>query len=97
MEKRWGNGKIKPSRPPKGNESNILTHRRKGQASNTKKCRGKKPQNKPSPYPESKIDFQGQCTDLEGYMFDLKPRASENFDQTMKELEQYLRAIYSDR
>ena len=56
----------KPSRPPEGNELNILTDGNKLQASNPKNYRGKKPQNKPSLDPETETDFQGRCTDLEG-------------------------------
>ena len=33
---------------------------------------------------------------MEGYIFDLGPRASDKFSQTMKELERYLGATYSD-
>ena len=39
---------------------------------------------------------QGRCTYLEGYNFDLGPRASDKFAITMKELEQYLGTTYSD-
>ena len=75
---------------------NIQTERNKVQAYNPKKYRGKKPLNKPSPESETKTDFQGRCTDLEGYTFDLGPRASDKFDRTMKELEQYFGATYSE-
>ena len=74
----------------------IPTDWKKGQASKTNKYRGKTPQNKPRPYPEAATDFQGRCTDLEGYIFDLGPRASKKISQTMKKLEQYLGATYSD-
>ena len=84
--------KSKPSRPPEGNESKIPTDGNKGNASNTKKYRGKKHQNKPSTEPKTETDFQGRCTDLEGYNFDLGPRAYEKIDITMRELEQYLGA-----
>ena len=70
--------KQKLSRPPEGNELNIPTDVNKGQASKPKKYRGNKPQNKPSPDIETETDFQGQCTELEGYNFDLGPRTSEN-------------------
>ena len=63
--------KSKPSRPPEGNELKIPTDGNKGKFSKPKKYRGKKPQNKPSPDPKTKTDFQGRCTDLEGYTFDL--------------------------
>ena len=86
--------KSKPSRPPEGNEMKILTDRNKGKYSKPKKYRGKKPENKPSPDPKTKTDSQGRCTDLEGYTFDLGPRASEKFARTMKELEQHLGATY---
>ena len=82
--------KSKLYRPPEGNELKILTDGNKGQASKPKKCRGKKPQNKPSPEPKTETDFQGRCTDLEGCTFDLGPRAPERFARTMKELERYL-------
>ena len=89
--------KSKPSCSPESNELKILTEENKGQASNTKKYRGKKqPWNKSSLEPETKTDFQGQCNDLEGYTYDLGPRASDKFARTMKELEQYLGTTYSD-
>ena len=78
--------KLKLSRPPEGNESNILTEKNKGQASNPKKYIGKKPRNKPIPDPEIDTDFQGHCTGLYGYTFDLGLRASDKFARTMKEL-----------
>ena len=78
----------KPSRPPEGNELEIPTDGNKGQVSNPKKYRDKKqPQNKSSLEPETENDFQGRCTDLEGYTSDLGPRASDKFTRTMKELE----------
>ena len=86
----------KPSCPPEGNELEILTDGNKGQASKAKKYRGKKPRSNPSPEPETKTDFQGWCTDLEGYTFNLGPRASEKISRTMKELEQYIGTTYID-
>ena len=88
--------KSKPSCPPEGNELNIPTDRNKVQAYKPKNCRGKKPQNKPSPEPETKTGFQGRCTDLKGYTFDLWPRASDKFYRTIKELDWYIGATYSD-
>ena len=89
--------KSKPSHPPEGNEFKIPTDGNKGQASKPKKCRGKKqPQNKPILEPETDTDFQGRCTDLEGYMFDLGPRASDKFSRTMKELDRYLGTTYNE-
>ena len=88
---------LKPSRPPEGNESKIPTDMNKGQSCNPKKYRCKKPGNKLIPDPKAKTDFQGWCTDLEGYIFDPGPRASGKFARKMKELEQYIGAIYSDR
>ena len=76
---------------------NIPTDGIKVQASNPKNYRGKKQtQNKPSLGLENETDFQGRCTDLEGYIFDLGPSASDKFARTMKELEQYLVTTYSD-
>ena len=74
----------------------IPTGGNKGQSSKPKKYRGKKPQNNPIQEPENETDFQGQCTDLEGYNFDLGPRASEKVTITKKELERYLVTTYSD-
>ena len=77
--------KSKPYLPPEGNELKIPTDRNKGQASNPNKYRSKKqPRNKSSLDLETDTDFQGRCTDLEGYTFDLGPRASEKFSRTMK-------------
>ena len=87
----------KPYRPPEGNELNIPTDGNKVQASNPKKYIGKKLQNKPILEPKTETEFQGRFTDLEGYTFDLVPRASENFSRTMKEMQQYLGTTYSDR
>ena len=87
----------KPSRQPDVNVLQNPTDRNKGQDSKTKKYRGKKPQNKPIPNTRPKTDFNGRCTDLEGYIFDLGPRTSYKLAQTMEELEKYLRATYRDR
>ena len=77
-----------PSRTPEGNALKIPTDRNMGQVSKPKKYRGKKqPRNKSSLDPETETDFQGWCTDSEGYTFDLGPRASDKFARTMKELE----------
>ena len=56
--------KSKPSHQPKGNESKNLIDGNKGQTYKLKKCRGKKPRNKPSPEHEYKTHFKGQCNDL---------------------------------
>ena len=89
--------KSKPSHPPEGNELKIPTDRNKGQVSKPKKYRGKKqPRNKSSLEPETETDFQGRCTELEGYTFDHGPRASDKFSITMKEMERYLGKTYSD-
>ena len=87
----------KPSHPPEGNELKIPTDWNKGQASKPKKYSGKKqPRNKSSLDPETETDFQGRCTDSEGYTFDLGPRASDKFSRKMKELERYLGTTYSE-
>ena len=88
--------KSKPSCPPENDELKIPFYGNNGHASKNKKYRGNKPQNKPSPEPETETDFQGRCTDLEGYNFDLGPRASEKLSRTMNALERYLGATYSD-
>ena len=68
----------------------------KGQESNPKKYRGKKTRNNPILDPKEDTYFQGRCTDLEGYILDLGPRASKKFDRTIKELDRFLRKKYSD-
>ena len=55
---------LKLSHPPEGNELEIPNDWNKGQASNTKKYRGKKPRNKPILEPKTETDYQGQCTGL---------------------------------
>ena len=78
---------LNPSRSTEGNELKISTDGEKGQVSKPKKYRGKKQlRNKSSLEPETNTDFQGWCTDLEGYTFDLGSRASDKFSRKMKEL-----------
>ena len=48
---------LQPSRPPEGNESNILTDGNKGKSYKPKKYRGKKSRNKLSPEHETETDF----------------------------------------
>ena len=86
----------KLSRPPEDNKSKIPMDGKNGQASKPKKYRGKKPQNNPSLEPKPKTDLQGRYTNLEGYTFDLGPRASDKFAITMKENDRYLVATNSD-
>ena len=76
---------MKPSCPPEGNQSKNPTDGNMGQASNPKKYRGKKPQNKPTLEPEANTEFKGRCNDLEGYIFDLGRRLSNKFVQTIKD------------
>ena len=78
FRKGGGMAKFKPPPPPEVNKYNIPTYGNKGQASNTKKYRGVNPRNKPRLEPKSETDFQGRCTDSEGYIFDLGPRAFKN-------------------
>ena len=73
-----------------------MTDRNKGKSSKTKKYRGKKPWNKIILEPEAETNFQERCADLEGYIFDLGPRVSEKHSWTIKELDKYLGATYSD-
>ena len=73
--------KSKTPRPPEGNELKIPTDRNKGQVYKPKKYIGKKPQNKPSPDPKTKTDFQGRCTDLEATLLTLDQEHLENFQK----------------
>ena len=72
--------KSKTSHPFEGNELNILTDSEKGQTCKPKKYRGNNPKSKPSLDTKADTDFQGWCTDFEGYIFDLGPRVTEKFD-----------------
>ena len=48
-------------------------------------CRGKETLTKTQgPELESDTNFKGQCIDIEGYVFDLVPRALDKFARTMK-------------
>ena len=67
-----------------GNVLKNLTDGNKGKSSKTKKYKSKKLQNKPRPEPKSETEFKVQCTDLEGYIFDLGSRASDEFPQKTK-------------
>ena len=85
----------KPSRPPKGNESKNSTDKNKGQALKSNNYRGKKTRNiSQGPEPKAETNFKGRCSDLEGYISEIGPRASEKFARTMKDLERYLGATY---
>ena len=46
---------------------------------------------------KAETDFKGQCSDLEGYIFNIGMISSDKFASTMKELERYLRATYNNR
>ena len=62
----------------------------KGQSCKSNKYRGKKILNKyQGPKPKSDTKFKGQCSDLEGYILDLEPRALDKFENTMKYLGRY--------
>ena len=86
----------KPSHPSEGKKLKIPTDRNNEQASKPKNYRCNKPRNKPIPDPKDESDLQGQCTDSEGYIFDLGLRSYDKFSRTIKELERYLGATYSD-
>ena len=89
--------KTKPSRYPEGKESKNLTDEHKGQATKTKRYRGKNNRTKTQVLElKAETNFKGRCSDLEGYGFELGTRVLEKFARTMKELELYLRENYSD-
>ena len=84
-------------RPYEVNWFKNLTGGNKGQASKSNKYRGNKTWTKSQvPYPKAGTDFKGWCSDLEGYIFNLVLRSSEKFFRTMKDLERYLGATYSN-
>ena len=77
----------KPYLYPKGNESKNLTDNHKGKAPRTKRYWVKKNwTNIQGPELETKTDLKAQCTNLDGYIFKLGPRASDKFARTMKAL-----------
>ena len=87
----------KPSHYPEGNQSKNSTVNNKGQESKPKSYIGKKTRTKTQGTElKSNNDFKGWCSDLEDYIFDVGSRASEKLARTMKELERYLGAIYSN-
>ena len=45
---------------------------------------------------EAETNFKGQCSNQEGYIFNLGTRAPDKFARTMKNMERYLRETYSD-
>ena len=88
--------KTKPFCPHEVNESNKLT-KNEVEASNTKRFRGKKTRTKTQGRElEAKTNLKGHYNDLEIYTFDLGPIASKTFSRTMKDLERYLGAAYSN-
>ena len=61
---------------------------------NPKRCRGNKTHIKTKgPELRVQIYFKVRCSDLEGYVFDIGPRASDKFYRIMKELDD----IYTQR
>ena len=84
----------KPYCTPEINDLNKFTNKDEGQSPKFNKYRSKKTLTKyQDTYPKGKINFKGQCSDLEGYIFDLDPIALEKFDKTMKYLGRYLGAV----
>ena len=68
----------------------------KEQSPKSNKYRGKKILTKyQGPKPKAKINFKGQCSDLEGYILDLEPRALDKFARKMMGMERYLGATSS--
>ena len=89
--------KAKPPRYPEGNKSNNSAEKHKGQAPNTKRYQGKKNRtNTQCMELEAETNFKGWSRYLEGYIFELGPRASERFPMMMKDMELYLGETYSD-
>ena len=77
----------KPSCPPEGNELKNLTGEKKGQSPKSDKYTGDNTITiSQGTDPEDKNNFKGSCNDLEGYIFALRPRASDKFVIAMKEL-----------
>ena len=78
----------KPYRSPEINKSKNSTEKNKGDESNPKRYRGRNNLTKTQgPEPEADTNFTDWCSDIEGYIFALGPRASDKFTRTMKDLE----------
>ena len=76
---------------------NGSTGESKGKASNMNIYRVKKIQNKTQGLElKAHTNFKGQYSDLEGYVFNIGPRDLNKLSRTMRELERYLGATYSD-
>ena len=86
--------KTKPPRSPEGNYSKNSADKHKGQALKTKRYRGKNTRTKTQGLElKAETNSKGRCSNQEGYIFNLGPRASYKFARTMKELEQYIGKI----
>ena len=87
----------KPPHSPEENESENLTDEHKGKSHKTKRYLSNKTwTNTQGPKLESETNFKGQCSYLEGYIFNLGMRAAENSTRMMKDLESYLGSTYSN-
>ena len=77
------------------NDYKKLTDKNKEQSPKTKSNRGKKTRTKShGPELEAETNFKGRFSDLEGYIFDIGPIASDNFTRTMKDMERYIDVTY---
>ena len=73
---------------PEINYLNKLTDKDKGKSPKFNKYIGKKTLTKyQGTEPKEDTKFKKQCSDLEGYIFDLEPRTLDKFDNTMKDME----------
>ena len=89
--------KNKPSCSPEVNESENFTIKTNGQASKTKRNKGKKMWTKTEGTElKAETKFKVQCSDLEGYIFYIEPRVSETVASKIKHLEHYFGATYSN-
>ena len=77
----------KPSYSSEGNESKNLTDENKGQAPNTKNYQGNKtPTKTQGSELKAETNFKSRFSDLECYIFNIDPIASDTFSRTMKKL-----------
>ena len=71
--------------------------KKKEQASKPKRYRGKETQTKTQGTKlEAETYFKGQCSDQEGYIFNIEQRESDKCSRTMKDLERYLGETYNN-
>ena len=96
MSNKYQKGMVetKPSCSPEKYDLKNSTYEHKGKWPKTNMYWVKKTQTKTQGLElKAETNSKGRCSNQEGYIFNLGPRASYKFARTMKELEQYIGKI----